>query len=314
MPVFMLHRLVDSRYERDDAKINQLRSYLKYIRKHHYKPITLQELFDCLNRDEPLPERAVVFTVDDGFADQFEFISPVFSEYDVPLTCFVITDFLDGKLWPWDDQVKYVFNNTRTTVFSVRLPNETVFKADLGSENSRDSERRRLLGLLKKQNQSRIYEWLENLYQAAELDVPASIPQEFSPASWQQANQFVQSGHAIAAHTKTHRILSQLTDAEAYEEIIGSYEALKTRVPGCADTFAYPTGLLSDFGQREMDIIKHSPMTGSVSTVCDAARPGYPLQAVPRFSLPENMTDFLQYLGFLEVLKNKVRGIGPDLK
>lgn len=314
VPVFMLHRLVDSHGERDVGKINLIRHYLEYIRKHHYQPISLQELFDYLSHDEPLPERAVVFTVDDGFADQFEYLPPVFAQYDVPLTCFVITDFLDGKLWPWDDQVKYIFYNTKISNFSVRLPNEMVFKAEIMHKKSRVLERRRLIGILKAQNQTCIYKWLDSLYKAAELDTPGSVPHEFSPASWEQANQFVQSGHAIAAHTKTHRILSQLSDAEAYDEIIGSYEFLKTRVVDCADIFAYPTGLPSDFGQREIDIIKSSPISGSVTTVSDAARPGYPLEAVPRFSLPESMTDFLQTLSFIEVLKNKARGIGPGLK
>ena len=311
VPVFMLHRLVDGHGERDTDKMSLLRHYLEYIRKNHYQPISLQELFDYLSHDEPLPERAVVFTVDDGFADQFEYISPVFSEYDVPLTCFVITDFLEGKLWPWDDQVKYIFYNTRTSNISVRLPDEKVFKAEIANNKSRVVARLRLIEMLKMQNQTHLYKWLDSLYKAAEMDIPESIPQEFSPASWGQANQFVRSGHAIAAHTKTHRILSQLNDAEAYDEIIGSYKFLKTRVVDCADTFAYPTGRISDFGQREMDIIKSSSISGSVTTESDAARPGYPLEAVPRFSLPDNMTDFLQTLSFIEVLKNKIRGIGP---
>ena len=311
VPVFMLHRLVDSHGERDEGKISQLHQYLQYIRKHHYAPVSLQEVIDCLNRSEPLPEHAVVFTMDDGFADQIEYISPVFTQYDVPITCFVITDFLEGKLWPWDDQVKYIFSNTKTSGFSLRLPDKADFKTEKLHEKNRGSERRRMLGMLKLQSQTGIYDWLHKLYVAAELDVPGSVPYDFSPASWEQVSQFVQSGHSVAAHTKTHRILTQLSDTETCDEIIGSYEFLKTRVPACADTFAYPTGQVSDFGHREMDIIKKSSISGSVSTLSDAVRPGYPVEALPRFSLPENMTDFLQYLDFLEVLKNKVRGIGP---
>ena len=314
VPVFMLHRLVDSHGECDTDKINLIRHYLEYIRKHRYQPISLKELFDYLSHDEPLPERAVVFTVDDGFVDQFEYLAPVFTQYDVPLTCFVITDFLEGELWPWDNQVKYIFHNTKISNISVRLPNEKVFTAEITNKKSRILWRLRLIGMLKAQNQTHLYKWLDRLYKAAELDIPRSIPYEFSPASWEQANQFVRSGHAIAAHTKTHRILSRLSDAEVYDEIIGSYEFLKTRVVDCADIFAYPTGLPSDFGQREINIIKSSPISGSVTTVSDAARPGYPLEAVPRFSLPDNMTDFLQALSFIEVLKNKARGIGPGLK
>jgi peptidoglycan/xylan/chitin deacetylase (PgdA/CDA1 family) len=310
VPVFMLHRVADSQGEYDDCKISQLNDYLEYIRKHHYQPISLQKLFDYLISDQPLPKRAVVFTMDDGFEDQFECLSPVFTRYDVPLTCFVITDFLQRKLWPWDDQVKYIFYYTKLSSFSVRLPDETIFKVEVDNDDNRVIQRRRLIEQLKAQNQTHMYKWLHTLYQAAQLDTPATIPDEFAPASWEQVNQFVRTGHAVAPHSKTHRILSRLDDVEVLDEIIGSYEFLKTRVE-CADIFAYPTGQSSDFGNREKDIIKSSPMSGSVTTVIDAARPGYPLEAVPRFSLPDNMGDFLQTLSFIEVLKNKVRGIGP---
>ena len=292
--------------------VNLLCDYLEYIRKHRYKPISLQELFDYFGHDEPLPERAVVFTMDDGFADQFEYVSPVFTRYDIPLTCFVITEFLEGKLWPWDDQVRYIFDNTKLMSFSLRLPDEDAFTANFTLDQGRTLERHRLIAILKAQTQSSIYEWLKNLYTAAEVDMLEGIPQEYTPASWNQAREFVKKGHAIAAHSKSHRILTRLNNDEALDEIIGSYEFLKTRVEDCADTFAYPTGRLGDFGRREMDIIKSSPITGSVTTYADAARPGYPLEAVPRFSLPDNMTDFLQTLSFIEVLKNKARKIGPE--
>jgi len=314
VPIFMMHRAVDDSGEYNGSEIKRLEQYLEYIRKHRYQPISLQSLFSSLAHGEALPSRAVVFTVDDGFADQFEFIAPVFTRYDVPATCFVITDFLDGKLWPWDDQVKYVFSQTRSSRFSVCLTNEKVFDADISGEKSRERERHRLIQLLKAQDQASLYDWLEKLYSAAEVDVPTDVPLAFSPASWDQVRQFVRDGHDVAAHTRTHRILSRLSDAEAYDEIVGSYEILKNRVADCADTFAYPTGRASDFGQREMAIIKASPISGSVTTESDAARRGYQVEAVPRFSLPDNMTDFLQYLSFIEVLKNRLRKIGPKVR
>jgi len=55
----------------------------------------------------------------------------------------------------------------------------------------------------------------------------------------------------------------------------------------------------------------NSPIIGAVSTVSDSVRKGYMLEALPRFGLPNNMGDFLQYLSFIEVFKNKVRKTGP---
>ena len=52
-----------------------------------------------------------------------------------------------------------------------------------------------------------------------------------------------------------------------------------------------------------------SPIIGAVSTIPDAVRRGYRIEALPRFGLPDNMSAFLQYISFIEGLKNKVRKI-----
>jgi len=241
VPVFMLHRISDSNGDPDLAKIKQLHTYLAYVRKHNYHPITLEALMTGIVKGEPLPKKCVAFTVDDGFADQFELLAPIFSQYDIPLTCFVITGLLDGILWPWDDQVKYIITTTKIKSFSVNLPDGEQFCYNLDQIRdavSIDSLRFKL----KNQDQTHLYDWLHNLYNVAEVEIPIQPPIQYRAGSWEQANAAVRSGHSIAAHTKTHRILSRLNDTEASEEIIGSYQHLKSRVPESEDIFAYPTG------------------------------------------------------------------------
>ncbi|NOZ37674.1 MAG: polysaccharide deacetylase family protein [Gammaproteobacteria bacterium] len=309
VPVFLVHRVVDSNFEPDVSKINRIRRYLEYIRKYRYQPLSLPQLFYCLANNEPLPQRAVIFTVDDGFVDQFEYLSPIFIEYDVPLTCFVITDFLDGKLWPWDDQVAYVINGTNKSFFTIGLPDGELFSCS-PELNGRGNVIDSLRAKLKSKDQTNIYGWLSGFYSAAEVESPEQPPLYYQAGSWVQANEFVRSGHSIAAHTRTHRILSQLSDIEAEDEIIGSYQHLKAQVPDSSDIFAFPTGRVADFGEREKQIIADSPMLGAVSTVPDAIRFGYDIEALPRFGLPRCTGDFLQYLSFIEALKSKVRAAG----
>jgi len=310
VPVFLLHRIIDSDGNPDLAKVKQLHTYLEYIRKHNYQPIALADLFMCIAMDESLPEKSVVFTVDDGYSDQFEHLAPIFSQYDIPLTCFVITGMLDGELWPWDDQVKYIITTTKIKSFSVNLPDgeKICCNLDQGRESIMTNSIR---FKLRNQDQTHLYDWLQNLYNVAEVDIPLQPPPRYRAASWEQANEFVRNGHSIAAHSKTHRILSRLNDTEARDEIIGSYQYLKSRIPESADIFAYPTGRPTDFGVREENVIMNSPIIGAVSTVPDSVRKGYTLAALPRFGLPDRMSGFLQYLSFIEVFKNKVRKMGP---
>jgi len=45
VPIFMLHRIVDSKGDLVLAQVKQLHTYLEYIRKHNYHPIALEDLF-----------------------------------------------------------------------------------------------------------------------------------------------------------------------------------------------------------------------------------------------------------------------------
>ena len=54
-----------------------------------------------------------MFTIDDGFIDHHDIAGPLFADYDIPLTFFLVTGFIDGELWPWDDQLSYAIGRRR---------------------------------------------------------------------------------------------------------------------------------------------------------------------------------------------------------
>ena len=306
VPVFMLHRLLNNKNEPDLKIVKSIHQYLEYIRKNKYQPITLDLLYSYLESGEKLPEKAVVFTVDDGFSGQFEYMAPIFSKFDIPLTCFIITDFIDGNLWPWDDQVKYIFGQTSKTLIEVVMPNGAEVQIIIDPLFIKGA-RRKLVNQLKLMDQTNIYQWLQNLYNAAEIDIPKTVPERFKGGSWQQIEEFVASGHFVAPHSKTHRIISQLSDNEAFEEIQGSFYYLKSKIPSAVDILAYPSGNRCDFGSRDEQIVKASSLRGAVSAIGKTVTPCSSLTRLPRFTLPNNMCDFLQYLTYIEVVKNKFR-------
>ncbi len=306
VPIFMLHRFLDANGEPTHKSIKLLHQYLEYIRKKNYHPLSLEELFLKLTNKESIPKKAVVFTVDDGFIEQFEILGPIFSQYDIPLTCFVITDFLDGKLWPWDDQIRFICETTRKQSCEIILPDGSNYHCGLVNQPLKTA-RRSLVNKLKRMDQTDIYNWLDKLYFAAEIEKPKQAPEQYKNGSWVQAENFIEQGHSIAAHTKTHRILSQLNAEDAEDEIVGSYQYLKQKIPQCAKIFAYPSGQLGEFSRREEAIISNSQMIGAVSAIPRTVTPTSKIEALPRFSLPNDMSEFLQYLSYIEVMKNKIR-------
>jgi hypothetical protein len=86
-----------------------LAGQLEYLRRHRYRLMSLRELLQALDERTPIRENAVVFTVDDGYADFAEVGAPVFAAYDCPVTVFLVTDFVSGRLWYWFDHGDYAF-------------------------------------------------------------------------------------------------------------------------------------------------------------------------------------------------------------
>src|SRR5438552_11055766 len=74
-----------------------------------YSPVSMSQVADWLLHGGRLPENAVAITVDDGYRDFYQVAYPVFHEYGIPVTVYLVSDFVDRKLWLWTDQVRYAF-------------------------------------------------------------------------------------------------------------------------------------------------------------------------------------------------------------
>jgi len=306
IPIFMLHRFSLQNKVESDSYVKHISWCLSYIQKHRYKPISLGQLAKSIKAGTPVEHKSVVFTVDDGFYDQYEIGSPLFSEFDVPLTCFVITDFLDGKLWPWDDQVAYIINKCKLKMFEIKLPNNKLYILNI-EQNNNTREISKLRNVLKNLNQTSIYTWLDYFYCTAEVTKPSGAPREYRPMSWAESQKMIDYGHEIAPHTKSHRILSQINEHDARSEIEGACARVKAKLRGSSKLFAYPTGRENDYLERDISILKNNNIICAVNTSPSHFNEAGDLYSIPRFSLPTTRFDFIQYLSFFESLKNKIR-------
>lgn len=172
VPVFMLHRIENRELGIRGTDVFFLKQALELIRKYQVTPITLDQVLLAKESGEALPKNPVVFTIDDGFFDSAEVAIPLFLEYGIPVTCFLLSGFLDGNLWPWDDKLTYCFYCSRAYNKSVKLENGCSFVFDGG-----DTNRRELRDCLKKLPIPEQEAVLAQL--AVELEV--SLPQEPNP-------------------------------------------------------------------------------------------------------------------------------------
>ena len=96
--VLMYHRFGDARFPATNIRVAQFRDHMNYLQSNDYSVIPLARLLTSLDGDEPLPEKAVVITIDDAYRSVYDTGHPILAEYEFPYTLFVSTDALDQQL------------------------------------------------------------------------------------------------------------------------------------------------------------------------------------------------------------------------
>jgi len=303
IPVFMIHRLKMGDLVESGITPGHLRRCLRHLVENGYNFVSLDELILAIREQAPLPDKPVVFTMDDGFIEQARIAAPIFLEFDCPLTFFVITDMLDQTIWPWDAKVSWIIDNSPRHLVEIRYDDE-LLRLELTSNRKRRLARQKMRNFIKEIDAELIPDLLHDLVKAADVTIPDTAPPSYQAFDWDIARNLEKQGIRFAPHSRTHRILSKLNDEAVEDEILGSWRTLDKELSNPLKVFCYPTGRYFDYGPRELDILKQSDFLGAVSTLPGyidiAAAPDHLLFSLPRFALPESMTYFIQYCSWIE--------------
>jgi peptidoglycan/xylan/chitin deacetylase (PgdA/CDA1 family) len=104
------------------------------------------------------------------------------------------------------------------------------------------------------------------LQQQLEVELPKSAPPEYEPLSWDDVRRLSAAGVEFGPHTRTHPILSCVSDdAELWDEIAGSKKRLDERLGFPSLHFAYPNGTAADYDERTVCAVKTSEFVSAVT-------------------------------------------------
>ncbi len=90
--IFIYHRIGEDRYPSTNIDVGLFEQHMQYLKESGKVVLPLSEVVDSLKAGSPLPEGAVVLTVDDAFDSFLDRAMPVLREYKFPVTLFVNTD------------------------------------------------------------------------------------------------------------------------------------------------------------------------------------------------------------------------------
>jgi hypothetical protein len=205
--------------------------------------------------------------VDDGYRDFFDVAWPVFHAYQIPVTVYLVTGFLDGALWLWTDQVRYAFLNAHRPHCQMELPGGARLEFSLNSREERRQAARETTEALKLLPNDDRLRGLAALPELLAVAIPAAPPAGSEPLRWEEVRRMAQDGVAFGAHTRTHPILSRVTaPTELSAEIAGSKRRLEEALGQPVRHFCYPNGSWRDISPEAVNAVREAGYETAVTT------------------------------------------------
>jgi peptidoglycan/xylan/chitin deacetylase (PgdA/CDA1 family) len=290
--VLMYHRFPGARSR------TILKRRCAHIRKY-YNPLSLSAVARAWREGETLPPNAVAVTVDDGYRDFYEFAYPVFASFGIPVTVYLVADFMDGRCWLWVDRVHFAFKHAPAKKAEIPLSPGNSILVRLESEEDRRRAVEAVCEAAKRMPDPERVRLVADLPRLLGTAMPEQPPPEYAPLTWDSVREMAAPGVDFGVHTRTHPILSRVSDDERLrDEIDGSRRRIEEETGKPAVHFCYPNGRYEDIGDKVVERVRQSGFQTGVVTADGLNYPGCNPLLLKRIPADPAYTDqfFQEYL------------------
>lgn len=275
--VFIFHRVLG----RPDALLGsepdqQTFDWMVRYISRTFNVLTFGEAMSRLQQGD-LPPSAACITFDDGYQDNYSVALPVLQRHGIKATFFIATGFLGGGRM-WNDDVIEAIRATES--------NEVDW-SDLGlghhvwaNINQRRESLNSILSHLKYLPHPQRAETARKLARRAGVAEHSELMMNHDEVRALRA-----AGMEIGGHTRTHPILSGLSDEQAEIEIVEGKKDLEEILGQAVDVFAYPNGNPErDLSARDAELISKAGYRAAATTAWGIATTGTDPFMIPRFT------------------------------
>lgn len=246
----------------------------------NFRVLSLAELLESQRAGRRLPPRCLLITFDDGYCDFAEHAWPILKRYNLPVTLFVPTGFPDNPQRTfWWDQIHAAIQNYAGSEFR----DASVGHLPLAGPTDRIRAVKRLKRFVKTLPHERAMEWVERF-----CDQLNAAKAEHAVLGWDELRELSREGVTLAAHTRTHPILTQVGLREACREAAASRDDLQREIGATPPAFAYPSGV---YNQHLVPLLKSEGFELAFTTISgiNDLRVADPLQ-LRRFNITRQVT------------------------
>lgn len=97
VPIVMYHSVLKSSKQLGKFVITptELENDFKYLQANGYTAITMTQLINFVYDGNPLPQKPVIITFDDGYLNNYTYVTPLLEEYDMKAVISIVGKFSD---------------------------------------------------------------------------------------------------------------------------------------------------------------------------------------------------------------------------
>lgn len=284
--VLMLHRIAEHNpngiIENENMKISPafLDSFITKCKKK-YEIIASDKICEYIKSGNK--KKFIVFTMDDGYKDNFTNALSVFEKHNVPFTIFVASDFPNKKaiMW-WYGLEELLQQNER-----IALSNgKEYFCKNFDEKNKAFCE---LRSEILKIEQTHLFDELPKIFSEYLIDCRKYCDELCM--TWGDVAELVKNPLVtIGAHTAHHYNLHALPTAkDVQNEISEGIAEFKRHIDFVPTVFAYPFGSPNEITEREINALKDMKFKYAFIGTGGGVKKEFDLFAVPRIALIENV-------------------------
>ena len=224
----------------------------------YYQVLSLEDISRYLRMGRRMQQNALAVTLYDGNRDFLINGYPVFHAYRIPVTVFLVSGFLDRKLWLWWDKIDYLVTESKKSSFQLVLTaNEAPTNFYLRTEEERRNAITIIVYALKKYDVTEREKLLHHLSRLVEVEIPVQAPSHMAPMDWSEVRHLADNEMDFGAHTVTHPVLSSIQNpADLLREIGDSKRRMEEELHRPVRHFCYPLWLLGDFNDQTLKVVE----------------------------------------------------------
>ncbi len=258
------------------------RQFEKHVRyfSRNYNIISLDRAVELLRGNKPAPENAVVFTFDDGYADNYR-AGKILKKYQANGTVYLTAHAVDRREYFWLSEVTTLILKSVKKEFSIGHQGE---KTTYSLKNIVQRWRavRAMIKLIKSNNLQTREAVRVQLRKQLATDQFHHKMQNLM-LDWQQIREMQTSGMTFGAHTLTHLNLPNADYEDALQEIAESKVFIEEKTSVPVRHFSYPnSGPYAYFTPAVRNMVENSGYASAVTSAAGFAAAGDDLFAIKR--------------------------------